>query len=186
MATSCQSCGQEIADGVTFCTSCGAKVEKAEPAAPPVQQPVYQQSVQPVYQQNFAPAANQSKTVSIGAYFGLMLLFSIPVIGFIACIITAFAPENKSLKNFARAILIWTIIAVILVGILCAFGILFADVLTESVGDITGLPIDEISDSYNDLDAYDDFDDAYSDFDDAHSDFGESNESFALPDNLVW
>ncbi len=180
MAAFCTSCGQEIADGVAFCTSCGAKVEKAEPVQQTAyQQSAYQQPVQPVYQQNFAPEVNQSKTVSVGAYFGLMLLFSLPVIGFIACIIVAFAPENKSLKNFARAILIWTVIAVILVGIIFGVLILFADVLTDYIGDISDLPVDDFADIYGD---YDTMGDAYDFYDDANGSFEQLEDFEAFGD----
>ena len=63
-----------------------------------------------------APAENQ--TVSTGAYFGLMLLFALPVVGFISCIIFSFAPQNPNLKHFARANLIWAIIGLVLGAIL--------------------------------------------------------------------
>ena len=63
-----------------------------------------------------APAENQ--TVSTGAYFGLMLLFALPVVGFISCIILSFAPQNPNLKHFARANLIWAIIGLVLGTIL--------------------------------------------------------------------
>lgn len=45
-----------------------------------------------------------------GAYFGTMLLFCIPVIGWVACIIMAFAGNAQNRKNFARAMLIFIII----------------------------------------------------------------------------
>lgn len=44
--------------------------------------------------------------VSAGKFFGLTLLFAIPVVGFIMIIIMSFAPRNKTVKNYARSYLI--------------------------------------------------------------------------------
>lgn len=60
------------------------------------------------------PAKPQADVVGMGAFFGLIPLFLIPVIGLIASIIYSFAAKNKNVKNFARAWMIWN-----LVGILC-------------------------------------------------------------------
>ena len=53
-------------------------------------------------------------TPFLGICLGLQLLFALPIIGWIACIICAFAPENQNVKNYARATLIWLLIAVVL------------------------------------------------------------------------
>ena len=63
----------------------------------------------------FPNAAN--KVAGVGTFFGLQLLFSLPIIGLIACIICAFAPENQNVKNYARATLIWLLIAVVLTSV---------------------------------------------------------------------
>ena len=65
----------------------------------------------------FPNAAN--KVAGVGTFFGLQLLFSLPIIGWIACIICAFAPENQNVKNYARATLIWLLIAVVLTIVFC-------------------------------------------------------------------
>lgn len=122
MAKFCTSCGKEIPDGIAFCAECGAAAPKAAEAAPaqaprpaPVQQPVYEQPVQQtVYQQPAQPAAVTSPVVGTGTFFGLMFLFAIPVIGWIACIIMALAAKNENKKHFAKAILIWLIICLVL------------------------------------------------------------------------
>ena len=112
MARFCTGCGSELRDGVAFCTECGAKAEmpaQAQPASQSVSQPT-------VFH---APAAeNPSPVVSTAAYFGMMLLFALPVIGWIACIIMAFAPKNENIRHFARANLIWLLIAALLAGLL--------------------------------------------------------------------
>ena len=60
----------------------------------------------------------RNKIVSTPAFLGYMILFGIPIIGFIACIIMSFAPKRKNLKNYARATLIKSCIGMcIFVGI---------------------------------------------------------------------
>ena len=125
MAKFCTECGKEIAAGVAFCTECGTKAP-ADPVSattetvteakdtkvetPVVHTPPAQSY--PAQQTYTHPAPDPtSKVVGTGAYFGLMLLFAIPIIGQIACLIMAFAPKNKNIKHFARAQLIWTVIA---------------------------------------------------------------------------
>ena len=71
-----------------------------------------------------------------------MLLFAIPVIGLIALLIFAFAVKNKNLRNFARAILIWIIVALVLSVLafiaMKIFGIDLSDVI-ESIQNVIPL-----------------------------------------------
>jgi Na+/phosphate symporter len=48
-----------------------------------------------------------------------MILFAIPLIGWLACLITAFAAGNKNKRNFARATLFFMIIGLIFLA--CAY-----------------------------------------------------------------
>ena len=165
MAKFCTECGKEIAQGVAFCTECGtkapadpatattetvteAKDTKVEPSVvhtPPAQS--YQ--AQQTYTQ---PATDPtSKVVGTGAYFGLMLLFAIPIIGFIACIIMAFAPKNKNIKHFARAMLIWTVIAVVLLGILVAVISLLTNSLMDYINQLTDGQFSDFGDLFGQL-----------------------------------
>ena len=104
MAELCTQCGAELRNGIAFCTNCGAK---AEPAAP-VPQP--------------KAVISAEKPVSTGTYFGLMFLFSLPVLGALACLIMAFASKNQNIRNFSRAMLIWLVIALVL-GALAALAV---------------------------------------------------------------
>lgn len=61
--------------------------------------------------------AGNSNLVGTAYYFFMNLVFTIPVIGLIACLITAFVGDNKSKKNFSKAYLIWIIIGIIFAGI---------------------------------------------------------------------
>lgn len=85
----CAYCGQQIADGVSFCTNCGARIAPEAPTAQSSQftAPTYQQSyqAQPAnqyqqYQQNPAPAATGSMPSKGGA-------IALIVIGFLCGII---------------------------------------------------------------------------------------------------
>lgn len=144
----CTECGSQIAEGVAFCTECGTKMPndnaantvtvQAETAVTRKSETPPAQTAQPVYQQQAyqtpAPAADAiDKVVSTGAYFGLMFLFAIPLIGLIACIIMAFAPKNPNIKNYARAMLIWTIIGLVLTGILIAVIAMLWDSLIDYI-----------------------------------------------------
>ena len=153
MAKFCTECGKEIADGVAFCTECGTKApadpvtattetvteaKETKVETPVVHTPPAQShQAQQTYTQPAPDPA--SKVVGTGAYFGLMLLFAIPIIGQIACLIMAFAPKNKNIKHFARAQLIWMVIAIVLIGILVALLSVLTntlmDFIKESIGD---------------------------------------------------
>ena len=85
------------------------------PPAPPTPQPqqtVYNPpTIQPTFAQDGAPPyGSPYAAVGTGWFFGTMFLFSIPVIGWIACIIMALATKNRNKKSFACANLIYMII----------------------------------------------------------------------------
>ena len=134
MAKFCTGCGMELTDGLMFCTGCGTKVPEgapaeapavkeeipaeekvvkepvtvqAEPQQPPPQQTAYTPPMQAVQQ-----AENHS--ASTAHFFWMMLVYALPLIGWIICLIMAFAPKNESKKHFARAILIWGIVGIVI------------------------------------------------------------------------
>lgn len=113
MAKFCTECGAPLKEGATFCSACGAKAPaekkpEAAPETPAAPQPVYQT------QQTYTPSAPAAQPVSTAYYFWMMLLFAIPVIGLIVCLVTAFSGEDASRKNFSRAALIWILVAIVL------------------------------------------------------------------------
>lgn len=130
MARICNSCGSPLPDGTSFCTQCGAK--SAVPVRP---------GPQPSTRQ--ASEAQAEKAVSTGTFFGLMFLFSLPVLGWLICVIMAFAPKNKNIKHFARAILIWLIIALVVSFLLgLAINALIGSAtayINEAMGETAGL-----------------------------------------------
>ncbi len=143
MAKFCTGCGKELTDGLMFCTDCGTKVPESTPAQsdgikeeasvaaevkqeqvsvqePPVQQPSNQyippQQTQQSPQQPPMQVAQQREnhSASTAHFFWMMLVYSLPLIGWLICIIMAFAPKNESKKHFARAILIWGIVGIVI------------------------------------------------------------------------
>ncbi len=153
----CTACLSENQDESIFCEKCGAKLleEAAAPAyasapaqpqyQPPVNnQPVYQNPYpqqpyqapyQPQYQQPMqiteAMLPAEFKPVSTGTYIGYSILFSLPIIGFIMLLVTAFSSEkSKSLRNYAKSILIMTLILLIPTIIIMVFaGAMAGDLL---------------------------------------------------------
>lgn len=92
----------------------------------------YQQAPQPpvtVYNNvtNQEQIPPQYRPLSPWAYFGYMLLFSIPIVGFIMLIIFSFSDANINRRNFARsyfcAFLFALIVTGIVIGILAAAGV---------------------------------------------------------------
>ena len=55
----------------------------------------------------------RNKPMSTGAYFWLIVLYTIPGIGLLMSIILSFAPSNLNLKRFSRAALIFRIVCII-------------------------------------------------------------------------
>ena len=148
-AVFCPECGAKVNLVTPVLQNAGAAVEEApekpvqapqdpQPAAP-APAPAYTPAPAPAYTAasapDPAPAApapekpeepvreDVSKTVKTPAYFWLMLLYAIPVIGLIVMIIMACAARNKSIRNFAKAHLVWLLIGLILllVSALAAF-----------------------------------------------------------------
>lgn len=114
MAKFCTHCGKELADGATFCTECGAKTNEPSPAP---QQQYTQYAPQPEQR----PQGGKYGVASTASFFWLMLLFSLPFIGWIFCIVFAFAPQNENIKHYARAILLWVVVGIVAVLLLSIF-----------------------------------------------------------------
>ncbi len=184
MAEKCRECGKELTEGIAFCTECGAKVPEAmekqtdafsKEAIPvseevpvifekmPAQKNTLKEepvrasrevvsATQTVSQ--YDPEATQTGVVSTGTYFGLIVLFAIPVIGFLACVILSFAPKNKSLRHFARAVLLWMIIGLILLAG-AATAIYFSlDAISEYIKEWVDGTFGEVFDSLKDIPRY--------------------------------
>lgn len=100
---------------------------KAAPAAAPVAVPAAVPTV--------APQEKTYPPVKTGYYFWMMLLFAIPVVGLVVCIITAFSLKNPSKKNFSRAVLVWVIVGVVCGILLTVAAIIVALIIIPKIGD---------------------------------------------------
>lgn len=119
MSRNCPYCGNEIAEGSKFCTVCGASSPDNPENIP-------------------AQMTNAQKPVSIWQYVGLMLLFGIPCIGLVALIVCIVKAKNKSLKNYAIAMLIYGVIVSCIVTICSvAFGALLVNKIDRYISENT-------------------------------------------------
>ena len=149
----CTNCGNLESDGVKFCTSCGSVMEDNSSEQPVQQQPIRQeqaQSVQQPIQQApvyaapapVTPTVYKEEPISTGGYIGIMLLLAIPVINLLCLIIWACGGCSKvNKRNFARAVLFWMLIGIIISGLIfLAITWLFSDeikALKESLLQLT-------------------------------------------------
>lgn len=127
----CTNCGFKLEDHYQVCPNCGCSA--AEPARAAEPQPTPQPAPQPVYTPPVAAApvteANlpeQYRPLSPWAYFGLNLLFAIPIVGLIFLIVFSFKKTNINRRNYARsffcALLVAVIAFVIFLVIMLALG----------------------------------------------------------------
>jgi len=144
MAAICKQCGAPLEEGNKFCMTCGAPAEAAmEQPAPQQQSQAYQASqpqqaytAQQTYQVPQQPAGKQQKQkkqktvyidpnapgpnspyepITTKGYIGIALLMMIPIVGQILMIVWACGGCRKiNKRNFARAMLIMMVIALIL------------------------------------------------------------------------
>ena len=132
----CPACGAQAPEGEGYCAACGAKLPGAAQAGAPRAGEVSPYcdrllraerpgpSVPPPYP-SLAP-------VSVGTWLGVLVLLAIPLVNVILIIVWASCAERRSLRNFARALVICLLVLLIfmvITGILLAReGLSFADV----------------------------------------------------------
>lgn len=118
----CTQCGQQNTD--SFCSRCGAAKPvapdqgQAAPqytyqAPPPPPPPAYQpaQPYQPQYA--YPPQPKPDSTVTLGEWIITLIVFAIPLVGFIMMLVWAFGSDTKPSKaNFCKASLIMMLIGV--------------------------------------------------------------------------
>ena len=126
----CKHCGTELNPDAKFCLGCGAPAEAPAAPVPPFVPPVA--PIPTVVVQNPAPQTmnedslpERFRPLSGWAYFGLQLLFAIPIVGFIFLIVFSFNGSNINRRNFARsywcALLVFGVIALVVLIILAIF-----------------------------------------------------------------
>ncbi len=104
MAKYCIRCGNAGGDDALFCTECGQRLEQT-PAVLPAAAAL--------------PAKERCRT-STAAFFGLLVLFSVPAVGWIICAVSCFAAKRRTVKRFARAFLLWTFVALAFLAVCVA------------------------------------------------------------------
>ena len=87
---------------------------------------------------------SQYKPVSAWGYFGYMILYSIPVIGFIFLLIHTFSKKNINRRNFARSFWCALLVIVALAAIAAIIGLItgaldnVGEALKEAIESIKG------------------------------------------------
>lgn len=110
----CPNCGVTVTGA--YCPSCGRAMNAQQP---PQQQPPQQQQQNNPYYAAPAPYSapnpeaslpEQYKPLSMWAYWGLSLLYSLPLVGFIMLIVHSCDKSNINRKNFACSYWCWYIV----------------------------------------------------------------------------
>ena len=123
----CSYCGAELEEPVKFCPACGKSVEESVADSVPNPEPTpvtYIPTPTPTPVAERIPEEYQP--LSPWAYFGLQILFAIPVVGFIFLIIFSINGANLNRRNFARSY--WC--SLIIVGVALLIVLLFAFLFT--------------------------------------------------------
>ena len=125
----CKNCGAEISDDAKFCLGCGTPV--AAPYAPPVPNVPLTPPAPTVILREPAPQGEEAlpeqyRPLGAWAYFGLQLLFCVPIVGFIFLIIFSCNSSNINRRNFARSYwcsLLIVAVIVLVIALLFVLGI---------------------------------------------------------------
>lgn len=140
----CKQCGKEYPDGGRFCPSCGTPSAQPEPQRadtyplePRTRQPAEQrhQASEQTYQQPYPPTAQniyytqqpartdpdaffrehpEYRSPGAWGFFGLSILYSIPIVGFIFLIVHSCSGGNLVRRNYARSFWCGLIIAAVI------------------------------------------------------------------------
>lgn len=114
----CIGCGKEIETDADFCPECVTRRAAGEI--------------------NTAPKATcraEESAPSMWTFFGFMLLFAIPIVGFVAALVMSFSLKSKTLKNYSRASVVYSVVISVISVLLCIYVII--NVITTGVGDIS-------------------------------------------------
>ncbi|MBQ2603314.1 MAG: zinc ribbon domain-containing protein [Oscillospiraceae bacterium] len=149
----CTSCGQSMAASQPAPAPAAAQPAPAPVSAPAAaQQPVrqyaapqqqyaqpQQQYAQPqynIYNNMSVTEANlpaQYKPLSPWAYFGLSLLFAVPIVGLVFLIVFSFNNNNINRRNFARSFFCMLLIAAIIFVIVLVISLILGNSILDSI-----------------------------------------------------
>ena len=117
----CKNCNTQIEDNARFCHACGADATADnQPVVTPVsipEQPVRRQITVDDLPEHLRP-------LSPWSYFGLQILYIVPIIGFIFLTIFSFKKSNITRRNFTRSYWCGLIIAGAILAIILIFMLL--------------------------------------------------------------
>ena len=125
----CKQCGAVLEENLKFCPACGAELE--EVAAPvetevTIPTPVTHTPSPRKKKITADQLPEEYQPLSPWAYFGLQILFAVPIVGFIFLIIYSINGSNVNRRNFARSY--WC--SLIIVGVVLLLVFLFALIFT--------------------------------------------------------
>ena len=117
----CKNCNTQIEDNARFCNTCGAAATTDnQPIVTPISVPE-----QPVRSQiTVDDLPEHLRPLSPWSYFGLQILYTVPIIGFIFLIIFSFKKSNINRRNFTRSYWCGLIIAGAILAIILIFMLL--------------------------------------------------------------
>lgn len=118
----CTNCGQQVADGVKFCTACGSPMNAAQETS---------DMAQPSYAPQ--PVVYQEEPISTGGYIGILLLLAVPVVNLICLLVWACGGCKKvNKRNLSRAMLVLILLGIVLGSLaMLAGSLLFGDIFDE-------------------------------------------------------
>jgi hypothetical protein len=116
--------------------------------APPIYAPQSAQGFQRAGFDSPPPKSSPYAVMGTGAYIGHSILFAIPVVGWLICVIMAFSAKNLNKRHYARAVLIFLVIgAVLSVSLYFLFSWVWdaaAEYLQQYINDATGGAVNDL------------------------------------------
>lgn len=113
----CNKCGKQLEENALFCTGCGGAVS-AETTQILKENKITEKDL-----------PEQYRPMGAWAYFGLQLLFSVPIVGLVFLIIFSFSKGNLNRRSFARsywcgALIVGILLAVVLTILIATGGMI--------------------------------------------------------------
>lgn len=110
----CKKCGA-VLNGAQICPICGTAVIRSQPPSASASVPIDADQYAEIPPRKGSPYS----VMSTGSFMGSVLLFSIPVVGFIFMVVWACGGcKNRNKRNFARAYLLCALIGIAVAAII--------------------------------------------------------------------